>query len=163
MSSEWSEFEINWSNSPSNIPDESEVPLASNNNSNLWGWEDYDLTDHIQQIVDGDTENYGYSIINSTEGKGAFFHSSQYKEIEFRPKLTIQFDSQTEINNTIKHNHINFNQIYDIDVLNLQGKKIKSFKDKKVNTISNNLPSGIHILQLKKDRKVIMQRCLKVK
>lgn len=56
-------------------------------------WESYDVTDRIQEMVNGDRENYGFLIKtwfhNSAERS---YSSSKADNVEDRPKLTITYD-----------------------------------------------------------------------
>lgn len=142
------------------IPDDSSIPLTTNSNTTLWGWEDYDVTDHVQQIVNGNVENFGYSIINSTEGNGAFFRSSEYEEIELRPKLTIEYDSKTSKSYLFKDNYFNSTKNCTVEIINMHGQTIKTFKTNNFENINNQIPKGFHLIRIYSKNKKIAYKSL---
>ena len=146
-------------------------------------WENYDVTEVIKKAVGNPESFHGflakqflcpYESNHINEGRA--YRSSEYDEVDKRPKLTVKYTS-SGINTPLysKSNDnlfflrrgkritvfIPFKKAYDVSVFNIQGKKLisltgcnKSWVDLPVHYLS----SGINIVTIKNEQKVISKR-----
>ncbi len=52
-------------------------------------WEDYNVRNQVRQYVQENKQNLGFMVIPNYDLGGGFLRSSEYDEVEFRPKLTL--------------------------------------------------------------------------
>ena len=85
----WSESSVNWNNQPSYAS----TPTSSINIPSSYGWVEWDVTDDVQDMVDGTVENYGWCIKFHTEGvddySKAAFCSKEYDGYD--PELYVEY------------------------------------------------------------------------
>ncbi len=88
FTSSWEESDITYRN----VPDISSTALASNNNSQLKKWEDFDVTDYVKGVIENGENNYGFLLRHSSSSYGVKYRSSEYSETEYRPKLAVTYE-----------------------------------------------------------------------
>lgn len=129
-------------NAPDSFPENS-ISFGGSREREIW--EEFDVTDYVQKISEGDIKNYGFFM--STQRTDSVitymfstkYASSQYLEQALRPKLTIVYDGtvnnknwQTNVSDiTLSNNLLNLKSNFvgsdlTLSVFNLKGQKLFS-------------------------------------
>jgi len=95
---------------------------------NVPAWEEFDVTNAVKEMIAGTSENNGFLFRCKETGTdlGITMRSSEASQQEYRPKLTITYESSGIIQQKI-HGKIIPAKEYKITVYNLQGKEISSY------------------------------------
>lgn len=128
-------------------------------------WEEFDVKNHIQEIIKGERLNFGffmstlrtdsiYTYMFSTK-----YASSQYRDQSLRPKLIVEYDDKVEqsnvplnnkpyytfSNNTLKINHRNIFKNFSLSIYSIKGQIIfkKSFDHSKQSIYLKNEIEGL--------------------
>ena len=152
-------------------------------------WEEYDVTEVIKEAVKKPELFHGFIIkqfLDPRENKGEnsknrsnqgkAYYSSDYDEIDKRPKLTITYTSTgvvTPLPSQIKDNipvmkkgekimvFVSFEKAYEVLVFDIQGQKLVSLTGGNRGWIElpvNHLSSGINIVTIKIGQTIISKR-----
>lgn len=150
----WSESDITWENAP-----EMGEAISTNSNTGLWGWEEFDVTSDLQKVFAGEKENNGWYVTHSTTSFGAFWRSSEYKEAAERPKLSITYSGGTVgIQQTVNKPNVNFDQAVVVEIVNLQGKVVSSYRTKDISSYPQCLSKGTYILRVTNQTKPFVKK-----
>lgn len=162
MTKEWDENSSTWESLGGGVSPWSGAYIATNTNGSANVWEEYDVTETIQQFVNGELENYGFCIGFRLDDFGCYYNSSEHSDIQKRPKLIVEYNPTNIIeNHNFKKPIIslkNFNNFIKIDfdeninsikILDAMGKTIKSFENKKsVEIFKNDLSKGVYFMKI---------------
>lgn len=129
-------------------------------------WENYDVTDRIQEMVNGERDNFGFLLKtwfhNAMERSYA---SSKADNVDNRPKLTITYD-ETSISMGVKNNlnglvnvsvvnegiklSFNSNDDYNITLTTLSGKSVYSMSKSSTEFFieTKNFAKGLYLLKV---------------
>lgn len=152
-------------------------------------WEEYDVAEVIKEAVKEPELFHGFIIkqfldprenrrenSNNRSNQGKAYYSSDYDEIEKRPKLTITYTStgvNTPLYSQLKDDisimrkgeriivFVSFEKAYDALVFNMQGEKLVSLTGGNKGWVDlpvNHLSSGINILTIKIGQTIISKR-----
>lgn len=146
-------------------------------------WEEYDVTEIIREVIDKQDQFHGFIIKQfldprekNRSNQGKAYYSSEYDELDKRPKLTITYTSSginTTILNQLSDNinivrkdekimlFIPFKKANEVLVYNIKGQKQFSLTAGKSGWIDlplYNLSSGLHIVTIKSGQKSISKR-----
>lgn len=143
-------------------------------------WENYDVTDIVKKMHKNQIPNYGFMIkqfvcIKTNQGRdpklrynwGKSYRSSEYEEVEKRPKLTVKYET-TGINeyhtaNIFKNKvvtiktanalkiYIPFKGGYHISINDIKGRQVLSFEGNGKQWISipsTSFAQGMHIINI---------------
>lgn len=152
-------------------------------------WENYDVTDMVKEMHANQIANYGFMIkqfvcIKTAQGKdpklrynwGKSYRSSEYEEVEIRPKLTVKYET-TGINtyhtanffkskivtiniaNALKI-HIPFEDSYHVSINDLKGRELLSYEGKGERWIAlpTTITRGMFLIKVDIKEKSIMTR-----
>ncbi len=155
-------------------------------------WENYDVTDIVKKIHKNQIANYGFMIkqfvcIKTTRGRdpklrynwGKSYRSSEYEEVEKRPKLTVKYE-QTSINPTnltstlnndivIKKNGENlkifipFENNYTVLFSDLKGSQVYTFEGNQNQwyyIVTENFSNKMYIVSVKLNKKTLYSKFL---
>ena len=146
-------------------------------------WENYDVTEVIKKAVGNPEPFHGFLLKqflcpyeSSHINEGRVYRSSEYDEVDKRPKLTVKYTSSgihTPLLSKSDDNvsflrrgeritvFIPFKKAYDVTVFNTQGEKLFSLTDGSRSCIElplHHLSSGLHIVTIKHGQKCISIR-----
>lgn len=124
------------------------------------GWFTYDVTESIKSMLKKETDNKGFVLICKVKGtiqqsgNQTGFYSSEYEEIELRPKLEIAYRGDA-VNASIKKsfknlNVIKHNEICNVKIMDVSGRLIQEFKNVRYKSINELLRS------IKSNKMVVM-------
>lgn len=123
--------------------------ISTNSNTALWGWEEFDVTSDLKKVFAGEKENNGWYVTHSTTSFGAFWRSSEYKEAAERPKLSITYSGGTVgIQQTVDKPIVDFSGEVDVEILNMQGKVVSSYRTRDIFSYPQCLSKGTYILRV---------------
>lgn len=91
----WEEMVVTWNNKP-DIPDDADATTDYDG----YGWQDFDVTDLVQQWVDGDLENYGVQLRAEDEPSNPYCYnisSDNSSYPDYWPELYIDYTDYTNI------------------------------------------------------------------
>lgn len=162
MTKEWDQSSSTWQSLGGGVSTWSGDHIATNDNGSANVWEDYDVTETVQKFVSGELENYGFCMGFRLDDFGCYYNSSEHSDTQKRPKLVVEYSptdikenfnfnksiiSYKTINNFVK---IDFNESFkSIKILNVKGKTIKTFENKKsVSIIKDEIPNGIYLVRI---------------
>ena len=167
ITSTWSENSISWSNKPTS----SMMKIATSNESDTKVWELFDVTSVIKGVVENNKTCHGFYITFPKSSYGVKMRSSEYSEMEFRPKLTVECELPNPITNGRKakttydlflsNSCVRYsipdnsnNTPVSIKLYDTQGKLIRTLVDKAEKsgshsvTLKNSLAKGIYLCML---------------
>ena len=156
VTNEWEENTVAWDTKPA--ISSSSITLCDN--TDVPAWEEFDVTDAVKEMVAGTRENNGFLFRCKETGTdlGITMRSSEASEQEFRPKLTITYESSGIIQQKI-HGKIIPAKEYRVKVFNLQGKEITSYVIKDIKKLDKMLPVGVNIVKINNQKlKIIKQK-----
>lgn len=158
LDSSWAEGSLTWYNIPSN----SSEPLDVNDNTLLEVWENFDVTSHISEIVEGQKDNNGFTVrFTDYEPDRQVRYVSSEGVTVYRPKLSITYDSNTSIIKKTQKSPILVADKYLVSVICLNGKKIleKSIHSiNEFNAKNMSLPNGAFLIEIKANGDIISKR-----
>lgn len=162
ITEDWSE-ETKWATKPKY--DYNHLSYAYSSAINLW--EKFDVTEAVKKQLKDSNSNKGFVIFYTKVGYGINMHSSEYRDIKFRPKMNITtantaiVDSKKNIKNSndfsiktlngVTWIKLPFDEISEVSIFNIQGKEIKKItvSGRKWYSIKHLVSNGIHILNIK--------------
>ena len=156
VTGEWEENTVAWDTKPVT----STSSITQCDNTNVPAWEEFDVTDAVREMLAGTRENNGFMFRCKETGTdlGITMRSSEASEQEFRPKLTITYETSGIINQKA-HGKIIPAKEYKITVYNLQGKEINSYAIKDIKILDKMLPAGVNIVTINNQKlKIIKQK-----
>lgn len=184
---EWDESTVTWMSADSGVAwdsvggDYSAENAAQTGYAPVSSWEDYEVTDIVQQFID-DTPNYGFLIISDLTVGNTHrdYCSSEYTDADsLRPKLTITYTSSGIIpglhspdifnglllckNSSGIKLFIPFTGHYNLSLYNLKGKKIETIcgYNEQWYQLKGGAPSnGVYIIQIYRDGKATTRSLL---
>ena len=195
ISKHWIDTEVTWNNADSNTAWENTDPDTKFYNpitGEIHDWENYDVTDIVKKIHKNQIANYGFMIkqfvcIKTTRGRdpklrynwGKSYRSSEYEEVEKRPKLTVKYE-QTSINPTnltstlnndivIKKNGENlkifipFENNYTVLFSDLKGSQVYTFEGNQNQwyyIVTENFSNKMYIVSVKLNKKTLYSKFL---
>jgi hypothetical protein len=142
---DWNESTVNWSNKP----DYASSTIATSNTSSTRVWEEFDVTEEIKDIIENGADNYGFTLRHTSYNYGVRMRSSDYtSDPTLTPKLEIEYDPVV----SVKPNKFKINpaSIYNVKIVNIQGRQIASFETKNldIDKVKKSLSSGVHIIHI---------------
>ncbi len=190
LTKEWDESTVTWMNAGSNVSwttpggDYSEEYASKTDYAPDSSWENYDVTDIVQQFIH-DTPNYGFLIISDLANGNThrFYYASEYLVLDsLRPKLTITYTSNAIITSTPCKNlfkgillrkdgstvrlFIPFEKQYQLSLFNSGGKIIETVSGCKSRwyQLQAAVPSsGIYFMQVHMDGKTAAAKLILMK
>ena len=193
IESQWEPKEVTWKLKKKDEPwdkkggdyayDDNELSKFSEKSNN---WEAYDVTRFIKKYYKDPSKNYGIFLYPSSDDKAGSvpnrnYYSSEAEDLEKRPKLTIEYETDTKIISGIKGGipHVSFKvvdgyiilQLPDkkditLNIFDLSGKKMFSFAGNGtgVHTVVSQLPSNkAYLVSLQIDNKAYVQKYIFIK
>ncbi len=179
LTKDWDESTVLW-NTPwtTGGGDFSTPALASNNNSSYNVWEDYEITSAIKDMVENGENNNGFifKFDSMTPKKGVAIYSSESSVEDKRPKLSITYETATEISSFSAKQHIQIQiqktaesyminvpqlQNYTVSMYDLKGKQLNSFAangSKQWYTIPTPETTGLHVISISHAGKTYTRR-----
>ncbi len=161
VTTDWEESQSNWSTPWSKkggdyaatAIDTYESKGAVNN-----VWYTFTVTATVKEFLSNPDRNYGFIIIaEPTDVKigqqESYFRSSEYSTVSERPKLTITYDSGTNI--VPEKLTIVPGKLYHVTVTNIQGRVVASYKTTNPNKLLvKNISPGIHFAVIEFDNSI---------
>ena len=155
--SSWDEATITFNNFPKYASD----AIASNTNTSLQTWEDFDITAAIKGIVENGEDNYGFILHHTTYDLGVKIRSSEYSTVDERPKLTITYDNPVQILPVPEPLTGIIAGPCKVTITNLQGREITSFgvdDASQLRQMNKSLSTGVHIVTVQTVRNMVFHR-----
>ncbi len=171
----WEVNSVTWENQPA-FPYNA---LDENSNTSIAVWEDYDVTSAVKEMVADGSKNYGFMVKFPYEEdyKGARIRSSEASEQSERPKLTVTYDPDTDIDyftTPAKSQQFQIRKIagslflsvpfpgtYTASISDLKGRKLTSFtadENKLWYQIPASLSPGMHIISIRTTEKMVAEK-----
>jgi hypothetical protein len=154
-----------------------------------WGdnntWENYDITEAMKTIIKNQETFYGFTVKMRLSPfnehiiyAGRNYYSSEYAEIDKRPKLTVEYTSSGIYTFHAKNSQLDnmkivntpdnfkvfipFEKNYKVSIYNLKGRQVYSFQGngKKWYDLPLVLKSGMHVINLQTSDNVFVKKIL---
>lgn len=180
---EWKEMEVTWNDAMTDTPwkmqpathnDDSfalvhggdiEIdPIDSPLSNGVDEWQEFNITSAIKDFIENPENNNGFMIRNSSEQQPHIYFSSEYEDINKRPKLTFKISTpitnlyiknKTGINIRSINNFVEittpFKNSYCIEIFSLNGKKVVNLsinKKKKAIIRIDAFSLGVNIISI---------------
>ena len=146
----WSEPSVTWNSPWNSSGGDVGNPLATVQYSSYDIWEEFPVTEVIKNIVENGAVNNGFLIEMVLYPGFAKYRSSEYSEVNKRPKLVVTFD---DINTDVINTDYRIPQAdeYIVTSYSIKGEKINSVKLRdpaKIRNIQSTFACGIHFITI---------------
>jgi len=168
----WEENSVTWDN----LPAFSNAALDNNSNTAVKVWEDYTVTSAIKDIIEDNGDNSGFILKFPYEDDftGARIRSSEAPEQSERPRLTVTYNLDTEIDHfsSVGSIHVVVKQTYEsillcipfmglITISDVKGRTLTSFRtdgQRQWYRLPRPFSSGIAVITIRNSEKTFVDK-----